>query len=173
MVVTCGSIHGGDAHNNIPPSVDFKLNIRTYNDEVRTKVLAAMKRIIEAECEAAGTPKKPEIKRTHEYPLTDNDAEMSAELRSLFEESFGEDHVETMEQLAGSEDFPNLALPNKTPYVIWFQGATAVEKYDEAVKKGQVDQLPHIHSNTFAPSIESTMTTGVRALSLAALYYLA
>ena len=172
VVVTCGSIHGGDAHNNIPPSVEFKLNIRTYNDNVRAKILASMKRIIEAECEAAGTTKKPEIKRTHEYSLTDNDAKMSAELRTLFEESFGKDHVETMEQLAGSEDFPNLALPNKTSYVIWFQGATAVEKYDEAVKKGQVDQLPQIHSDAFAPSIESTMTTGVRALSLAALYYL-
>ncbi|KAL8823962.1 MAG: hypothetical protein Q9191_005408 [Dirinaria sp. TL-2023a] len=173
VVVTCGSIHGGDAHNNIPPSVEFKLNIRTYNDEVRAKVLASMRRIIEAECEAAGAPRKPDIKRTHEYPLTDNDAKMSAELRSLFEESFGEDHVETMEQLAGSEDFPNLALPHNTPYVIWFQGATAVERYDEAVRAGQVDLLPQIHSDGFAPSINTTMKTGVRAFSLAALYYLA
>ena len=173
VVLTCGSIHGGDAHNNIPPSVEFKLNIRTYNEEVRAKVLASMRRIIESECEAAGAPEKPEIKRTHEYPLTDNDAKMSAELRTLFEESFGKDHVETMEQLAGSEDFPNLALPHKTPYVIWFQGATAVEKFDKAVEEGTVHRLPQIHSDNFAPSIDSTMTTGVRAFSLAALYYLA
>ena len=172
VVITCGSIHGGDAHNNIPPSVEFKLNIRTYNNEVRAKVLASMRRIIETECEGAGTPKKPDIKRTHEYPLTDNDAKMSAELRTLFEESFGRDNVETMEKLAGSEDFPNLALPNGTPYVIWFQGATAVETYDEAVREGKVDKLPQIHSDNFAPSIESTMTTGIRAFSLAALYYL-
>ena len=172
VVVTCASIHGGDAHNNIPSRVEFKLNIRTYNNEVRAKVLASMKRIIETECEAAGTPKKPDIERTHEYPLTDNDAKMSAELRTLFEESFGRDNVETMEKLAGSEDFPNLALPNGTPYVIWFQGATAVEKYDEAVREGTVDQLPQIHSDKFVPSIESTITTGVRAFSLAALYYL-
>lgn len=172
VVVTCGSIHGGDAHINIPPSVEFKLNIRTYNDEVRAQVLASMRRIIESECEAAGAPKKPEIKRTHEYPLTDNDAKMSAELRALFEEAFEKDRVETMEKLAGSEDCPNLALPHGTPYVIWFQGATDVEKYDEAVREGKVAKLPQIHSDNFAPSIESTMTTGVRAFSLAALYYL-
>ena len=173
VVVTCGSIHGRDAHNNIPPSVELKLNIRTYNDEVRAKILASMRRIIESECEAAGALKKPEIKRTHGYPLTDNDAKMSAELRTRFEESFGKDHVETMKKLAGSEHFPNLALPHKTSYVIWFQGAMAVEKFDKAVEEGSVDRLPQIHSDNFAPSIDSTMTTGVRAFSLAALYYLA
>lgn len=172
VVVTCGSIHGGDAHNNIPPSVQLKINIRTYNDDLRTKVPASMQRIIEAECDAAGAPQKPEIKRTHEYPLTDNDAKISTGLRSLFEQSFGKDHVEVMEQLAGSEDFPNLALPNKTPYVIWFQGATAVESYDEAAEKGEIDQLLQIQSDGFAPSADSTMRTGVRAFSLAALYYL-
>jgi len=39
--------------------------------------------------------------------------------------------------------------------VIWFIGSTAVEKYDDAVKNGQLDRLPQIHSNNFAPSIMS------------------
>lgn len=172
VVVTCGSFHGGDAHNIIPDSVDIKLNIRTYDEKVRAKVLEAMRRIIESECEAAGAPKKPLFRQTHKYPLTDNDPTIAEELRALFESSFGEDHVEELEQLAGSEDFPNLALPNKTPYMIWFIGSTAVEKYDDALQNGRLDQLPQIHSSDFAPCITSTLETGIRAFSLAALKYL-
>ena len=172
VVITCGSFHGGDAHNIIADSVDIKLNIRTYDAKVREKVLDSMRRIIEAECIAAGSPRKPEIKQTHQYPLTSNDPEIAEGLRSLFKEFFGASHIEEMEKLAGSEDFPNLALPNNTPYTIWFIGSTAVEKYDDALKRGQLDQLPQIHSNNFAPSIVSTLNTGVRAFSLAALNYL-
>jgi amidohydrolase len=172
VVLTCGSFHGGDAHNIIPDFVEFKINVRTYNDKVRTKVLKAIKDIIHAECSAVGAPREPVIERTHEYPLTSNDPKLAEELRALFIDHFGESHVEEMEKLAGSEDFPNLALPHNAPYVIWFWGATAVERYDEAIKDGTLDQLPQIHSSEFAPSIRPTLETGVRALSLAALNYL-
>ena len=97
---------------------------------------------------------------------------MTKDLRALFEKFFDPLHVEEMEKLAGSEDFPNLALPHNTPYVIWFIGSTAEEEYDDALKNGQLDRLPQIHSNDFAPSIASTMETGVRAFSVAALNYL-
>lgn len=172
VVLTCGSFHGGDAHNVIPDYVKFRINVRTYNNNVREKVLKAIKDIIHAECSAVGAPREPTIERTHEYPLTSNNPKLTEELRTLFMYHFGESHVEEMEKLAGSEDFPNLALPHHTPYVIWFWGATAVEKYDKAVEGGALDQLPQIHSAEFAPSIRPTLETGVRALSLAALNYL-
>ena len=50
--------------------------------------------------------------------------------------------------------------------VIWFQDATVVEKFDEAESKGQVDQLPQIHSDSIAHGIESTMITGARAFTV-------
>ena len=97
---------------------------------------------------------------------------MAGELRSLFADCFGAARIEEMEKLAGSEDFPNLAFPNKTPYTIWFIGSTAVEKCDDALEKGELDRPPQIHSNDFAPSFISTLKTDIRAFSLAALYYL-
>ena len=118
VVITCGSFHGGDAHNIISESVDIKLNIRTYDEKIREKVLDSVRGIIEAECQSAGAPRKPEIKQTHQYPLTDNDPKIAEELRSLFEDSFGASQVHEMLKLAGSEDFPNLSLPNKSPYAI-------------------------------------------------------
>ncbi|KAI0185543.1 hypothetical protein EV127DRAFT_463837 [Xylaria flabelliformis] len=172
VVLTCGSFHGGDAHNVIPDFVKFKINVRTYDERVRAKVLKAIKDIIHAECSAVGAPKDALIERTHEYPLTSNDPKLTQELRELFIDYLGESHVEETEKLAGSEDFPNLALPHNTPYVIWFWGATDVNKYDKAVEEGNLDSLPRVHSAEFCPSIRPTLEVGVRALSLAALLYL-
>ncbi|KAI9642414.1 hypothetical protein NHQ30_009219 [Ciborinia camelliae] len=172
VVITCGSFHGGDAHNVITDYAKFKMNVRTYNDKVREKVLKSIKNIIYAECSAVGAPREPIIERTHEYPLTSNDPRLTEELRTLFVKRFGGSHIEEMEKLeklAGSEDFPNLALPHNSPYVIWFWDATAVEKYDKYVKDDALDELPQIHSPDFAPSIRPTLEIGIRAFSLAAL----
>ena len=51
-VVIVGSIHVGDAENIIP-EVDLKINVRTTDPQTRSRVLASMKRIINAEAEAS------------------------------------------------------------------------------------------------------------------------
>src|SRR2546421_3328875 len=45
IVVTVGSIHGGTKHNIIFDEVEMQLTVRTYKEEVRAKVLAAIERI--------------------------------------------------------------------------------------------------------------------------------
>ena len=172
VVLTCGSFHGGDAHNVIPSSVQFKINIRTYDENVRGRVLEAMRNIIESECQAGGTPRKPVIERTHEYPLTSNDPEIVEELREVFQQHFGEEHVKEMNKLAGSEDFSNLALPHNTPYAIWFVGSTDVNKYDEAAEKGQLERIPNVHNDGFSPTVMPTLFLSTKAFSVAALRYL-
>ena len=172
VVVTCGSFHGGDAHNIIPDSVQLKLNIRTYDERVRAEVLRVMRDIVEAECKAAGAQEKPTILQTHKYPLTSNDPAIADKLRNVFQDHFGDEHVKEMEKLAGSEDFANLALPHHTPYSIWFIGSTNAEKYDDAVKKEQLDKIPNVHTDKFAPDVLPTLITGTKALSLATLNYL-
>lgn len=52
-VVIVGSIHVGDAENIIPEQVDSKINVRTTDPQTRPRVLASMKRIINAEAEAS------------------------------------------------------------------------------------------------------------------------
>lgn len=96
-----------------------------------------MRSIVNAECQAAGAPKRPVIVQTHKYPLTTNDPTITEELRDLFQDHFGEEHIKEMEKLAGSEDFSNLALPYHVPYSIWFVGSTDIDKYDEALWAGQ------------------------------------
>ncbi len=61
-VVTVGSIHGGTKHNIIPDEVKLQLTVRSYKDDVRKRLLAAIERIAKAEAAAAGAPKPPDVK---------------------------------------------------------------------------------------------------------------
>lgn len=55
-VVTVGSIQAGGAENVIPEEAVLKVNVRAFDEAVREKVLAAVRRIIRAECEASAAP---------------------------------------------------------------------------------------------------------------------
>ncbi len=60
-VVTVGSIHGGTKHNIIPDQVKLQLTVRTYNRDVRQRVLDAIARIARAEAAAAGAAREPTV----------------------------------------------------------------------------------------------------------------
>ena len=61
VVLTVGSLQAGTKENVIPDEAIIKLNVRTFDDDVRTRVLAAIERIVNAEAEASQAPRKPEI----------------------------------------------------------------------------------------------------------------
>src|SRR6187431_746218 len=61
VVVTVGSIHGGTQGNVIPDEVRLQLSVRTYTPEVRTRTLAAIRRIAKGEADAAGSPRDPQV----------------------------------------------------------------------------------------------------------------
>src|SRR3546814_10931927 len=72
-VVTVGTIQSGFNENVIPDEALLRLNIRTFKEAVRSRVLDSVKRIIEAEATASGAPKMPEIREISRFPLTVND----------------------------------------------------------------------------------------------------
>ena len=74
-VVTVGSLQAGTKENVIPDEAIIKLNVRTFDEDVRKRVLAAIERIVNAEAEASGAPKKPEITPLDRYALVKNDPE--------------------------------------------------------------------------------------------------
>lgn len=170
-VVSCGSINSGHTSNVIPDYLDLKLNVRTFNPDVREKVVKAIHRIIEAECEAGGAIEKPKITRTFSCPATVNDREIVGVLRSTFE-SFFEDRLVDAHDAAASEDFSLLAKAAGSPYAMWMFGGIDEKIWDDAVAKGTVNELPSNHSPFFAPVIEPTLETGVDALVLGALSFL-
>jgi len=60
-VLTIGSLQAGTKDNVIPEEAVIKLNVRTRNEEVRSKILSSISRIVYAEASASGAQKKPEI----------------------------------------------------------------------------------------------------------------
>ena len=55
-VVTVGSSIAGTKSNIIPDRAVLLVNIRTYDEKVRERVIASIERIVRAECEASGSP---------------------------------------------------------------------------------------------------------------------
>ena len=68
-VITVGYIQAGTKNNIIPDHAEMGLTVRTYKDEIRKQVLAAIARITKAEAEAGGAPREPLIEH---YEATDS-----------------------------------------------------------------------------------------------------
>ena len=172
-VLTVGSIQAGTKSNVIPDHASIALNVRTYHDSTRQAVLEAIRRIVDAECEASGSPKPPEFELFDRFPLTDNDADVTAKVAGAFSGYFGDAAQELPLQTA-SEDFSDLPRDLDTPYTYWGIGGIDPDQYEKARSAGRIAQdIPVNHSATFAPVLQPTLDTGTSALVVAALAWIA
>ena len=172
-VLTVGSIQAGTKSNVIPDRAVLQLNVRTYSDGTRTAVLEAVRRIVRAECAASDSPREPEFELFDRFPLTDNDAAVTARVESAFAGFFGERAAPLGPQSA-SEDFSDVPRALGVPYTYWFVGGIDPDTYAAAARAGRLAQdIPVNHSTAFAPVVQPTLDTGTQALVVAALAWLA
>jgi amidohydrolase len=172
-VVTIGVLQAGTKENVIPDEAIIKLNVRTFEAGVRTRVLAAIARIVNAEAEASGAPRRPEITPLDRYPLNRNDEAASHRIAEAFRAHFSPARVSHTGPAPASEDFGCFGTAWHVPSVFWFVGGTDTETYAKAKAAGTLNELPVNHSAQFAPVIHPTLETGVEALVVAALAWLA
>ncbi|MGY2702568.1 amidohydrolase [Nocardioides sp. HB32] len=171
-VLTVGSIQAGTKSNVIPDRAVLQLNVRTYDEQTRTKVLEAIERIVRAECTASGSPADPEFELFDRYPLTRNDPEVTGRVAAAFADFFGHRARELPAQSA-SEDFSDIPAALGAPYTYWFFGGTDPDAYRAAEEAGRItDDIPVNHSATFAPVLQPTLDTGTQALVVAAMAWL-
>ncbi|MDH6195505.1 amidohydrolase [Mycobacterium frederiksbergense] len=167
-VVTVGYLHAGAKDNIIPDDAELGVNVRTFDEKVRSKTLAAITRIAQGESMASGADKEPAVTAMHSFPVTVVDAPVMQELARVFRGHFGADRVfESPSPLAGSEDVGVFGTTAGVPTAFWFWGGYAQERIDESARSGR--PVPSNHSPQFAPVLEPTLTTGVEALTIAAL----
>jgi amidohydrolase len=167
-VVTVGSLQAGTKENVIPDEAIIKLNIRTFDEGVRKRVLAAIERIVNAEAEASGAPKKPEITSLDRYALVKNDPDAVRRVGDAFRRYFPAERVQETEPTSASEDFGSFGAEWGTSSVFWFVGGTDPGMYAKAQKEGKIGEIPTNHNPRFAPVIHPTLETGVEALVVAA-----
>jgi amidohydrolase len=162
-VLTIGALQAGTKENIIPDDATLKLNMRTYDEDVREYMLSAIRRICCAECVASAAPREPEFTTLSSYPLTENDKEATARVAQAFEAQFGEQAFETR-PAAASEDFSIFGRRWNVPYVFWIVGGTDPAQYAQAKAKKQLNLLPSNHSPKYAPALHPTLKTGLLAM---------
>ena len=173
-VLTVGSSVAGSKSNIIPDRAVLLVNLRTYDIAVRRRMIDSIERMVKAECEASGSPHAPEFEYFDQYPLTDNNPEVTERITSAFRSHFGTETVFDLGRQTASEDFSGIPNAFGTPYTYWGVGCIDPEKYQRALDAGRVEQdIPVNHSEFFAPVIEPTLSHGTEALIIATLTYLA
>ena len=168
-VVTVGSIHGGTRYNIIPDEVNLQLTVRTYKEEVRKRILTSIARIVEGVAATAGIPedRAPEVRISEGTGSMYNNPELSERLAGVFKQALGEENVVKVAPIMASEDFGYFSLSQKIPTTLFWLGASEPVKVKAHRETGA--PLPGLHSALFAPVPESTLRTGVKAMTSAVL----
>jgi hippurate hydrolase len=167
-VVTVGALQAGTKENVIPDEALIKLNVRTFDEGTRKRVLDAIKRIVEAESQASGAPRPPQITPLDRYQLVRNDPDAVERVQTAFQAHFGDNRVAIIPPISASEDFGAYGSEWHVPSVFWTVGGTDPNTYRQAKEAGRLSELPTNHNPRFAPVIHPTLETGVETLVAAA-----
>jgi hippurate hydrolase len=159
-VVTVGYIQAGTKNNIIPDHAEMGLTVRTFKQDVRKQVLAAIERITKAEAAAAGAPREPLVEHYEGTDLVYNNPALAARLRAPLEAALGKGKVITGEPITPSEDF-SYFIEQGVPGFYFSLGGADPEKLAQAKASGVL--LPSNHSPLFTPDVEPSLHAGIAA----------
>ncbi|KAL8952207.1 MAG: hypothetical protein Q9222_001862 [Ikaeria aurantiellina] len=172
VVVTVGGLQAGHTENIIADRAEIRLNVRTQDQDVRNRILTAIRRIVRGECEASGATREPLIEETTRFPLSVNDEAFTKSVLDSFEGFFGERLDSNVACSTASEDYSILSSSQGKPSCFWFFGGVDEKIWNDAKEKGRLmEDISVNHSPFFAPVIQPTLQTGVDTLCLAALTF--
>lgn len=175
-VVTVGSIHGGAKHNVISDEVKLQLTVRSYTDEVRQQILDAIQRITVGIARAAGVPADREptvaVLEAEYTPATFNNPELVSRLVPVWTRMFGEEKVVERDAEMGGEDFSRYGREEPRIPIFMFRLGTVDSARMAAAAKGG-PPLPSLHSALYWPVPDTTIETGVKAMTAAVLELMA
>ncbi|SDG21321.1 hippurate hydrolase [Lentzea fradiae] len=161
-VVTVGRVQAGTKDNIIPETAELGINIRSFDDHVRTTLRDAVERIVRAEAQASGAPREPELTWSDGMPVLVSDPDATARTVAAFTEHFGAHNLIPGAVVNASEDVGHFGAVAGAPTVFWFLGGIDFGTREPG------RPVAMNHSPEFAPDIEPTLTTGVDALVVAA-----
>jgi len=165
-VVTVGLFQAGTKGNIIPTTANLELTVRTYKDEVRNRVIEAIKRKASAVALSFGIPKEnyPVVKFRKQYtPALYNNPLLVNKVITHFNRVFGEDNIVKSDPVMGGEDFARYGkTKEKVPIFMFNLGIVNVDKYNKYKAAGK--QLPSIHSDKMIPDPKPSIKTGITAM---------
>jgi amidohydrolase len=165
-VFSVGSIQGGTSGNIIPDRVELRGTIRSYDKAVREKMHDGIRRTAMAVAAMAGAP-EPELKIVSGGEAVQNNAALVNDVDAVLKVALGAAQVRRLPPITPSEDFSeyvNAGVP-----AMFFLVGVHDPKDVEASRQPGGKPLPGNHSPFFAPVLEPTLKTSVKAMSLAVL----
>jgi amidohydrolase len=160
-IVTVGSIHGGVRSNIIPEKVELVGTIRALDEGMRELIHKRVREIAEGVAASMGGRAEVQIPMSNAYPVTVNDATLTAETLPVLLQVAGEDRVDLLKPVTGAEDFSFFA--GKVPAVMIRLGGKPPET--------PASEAAAHHTPDFIID-ESGLGTGVEAMAAMAWSYL-
>jgi hippurate hydrolase len=160
-VVTVGAINGGTKHNIIPDTCHLQITVRSYKDEIRAAVLAAIERRANAVAMAYGAP-APKISISEGTPALENDTELARAMADQFKLAIGEANVLDAEQSMGGEDFSQYGRAG-VPILMYRLGSVSPERLNRFEQLGTGP--PSLHSATYYPNLDPTLKIGFMTMT--------
>ena len=159
-VITVGYIHAGTKNNIIPDQAEMGLTVRTYKQDVRKQILAAISRITKEESEAGAAPRKPLVDHYEGTDAVYNNPALAERLKAPLEAALGKSNVVIEGPIAPSEDF-SYFIEQGVPGFYFSLGGADPQKFEEAKTTGK--PLPSNHSPFFAPDVDPALHAGIAA----------
>ena len=168
LVLTVGTVHGGVKANVIPNEVTLQLTVRTTRDASRRRVLEGIERMAKGVAVSANAP-EPFVKINPNWhtPAVINEPKLLNKTVAILRQGLGDSHVCQRPPMMGGEDFARFGREGIASTLL-FLGTQAADKVALA-EAGDDSALPSLHSDKFAPVMEPTLKTGVKAMTLAVL----
>lgn len=168
-VITVGSIRGGAKHNVIADSCELKLTVRSYKDEIREQLLAAIRRKALATAASSGAP-EPKVEVSEGTPAMFNDDDLVERVVPTFRRVLGDALVLPSDPSMGGEDFSFYGRAG-VPIFMYRLGSVDAARLERYEQLGV--EPPSLHSAVYYPDAPATLTVGITTMAAAALDLLA
>ncbi|MDR1831377.1 MAG: amidohydrolase [Fusobacteriaceae bacterium] len=160
LVVTLGTIHGGQRANIIPQKVVMEGTVRYFDRNLMTKVIDEIKQVTENMAAAYGCAGSVEYRHGVD-PLSNTDKRLVELARGAVTKLFGKDKLIDLEKNTGGEDFS--FYMDKVPGVFGNVGARS-----DAIPESALS----LHHEKFSPD-EEALAKGAAVAAQFAVDYLA
>ncbi|MEU8762891.1 amidohydrolase [Streptomyces sp. NPDC048659] len=171
LTLTVGTVHAGTAVNVVPDTAELGIGLRARSDASLDRALAAVERVIRAECAASACPREPTITVVSRAPALWGDPAATGAVRAAHTELFGAARVADWPPSSAAEDFAlygdagtELHGEPDVPLVYWMVGTASPRQW-----KASAGRLPPNHSPLFAPDPRTALPPAIDALVAAAL----
>lgn len=110
VTLTVGTVRAGTAVNVVPDTAELGIGLRALTDESLNRALAAVERIVRAECGASACPREPDLTTVSRSPALWGDPATTRAIRNVHTALYGPQRVGTWPPSMAAEDFPSTAM---------------------------------------------------------------